>query len=76
MMIKLLPSKYNSDVFFSDFNAYWTNKTEDELARELLVKSACYGCAQAIILHPIDKDWIVKDPTQDGEWWVDERDPN
>jgi len=65
-MMSLLLTRYNRDVFFSDFNAYWANKTDDELARDLLVQSTCYGCAQAVVFHPIDRDWIVNGPIGDG----------
>ena len=65
---------YDRDRFYSDFNAYWAGKTQDELVEGLFAPNACYECAQAVVLHPIDKKWIVKDPTKVVEWWADSED--
>ncbi|MBN2272064.1 MAG: hypothetical protein JXN61_15730 [Sedimentisphaerales bacterium] len=67
---------YTRNDFYSDFNSYWAGKSKEGLLASLLISATCYGCAEAIVFHPIDENWIVKDPTKVGEWWADKEDRN
>lgn len=65
------------DELQKDFLEFWKQKGEDELWDLLLLKKIVPCCSQALLKHPIDKGFVVKNPLTDGRWWnrVEERCP-
>jgi hypothetical protein len=62
-----------------DFNSFWSCKTEDELLDLMFLKKPVLdlglpnahtpGCSGAIVIHPVGKDKIKKNPLEIGKWW-------
>lgn len=62
-----------------DFNSYWSGKSEDELLSLMFLKKPVLNlglsnareprCSGAIVIHPVGKEKIIKNPLDIGNWW-------
>jgi hypothetical protein len=52
-----------------DFHNFWKNKSRNELWDLLFLNTYVDGCTDILLDHPLESNWIVKNPIKDGKWW-------
>ena len=51
------------------FRNFWESKTEEELWDLLFLEGTVEGCTSVLLCHPLENNWIVRNPIQEGKWW-------
>ena len=52
-----------------NLDEYWQNMTPKQLWDRLFIEYWGQPCYQVLILHPINKSWIIENPLKDTNWW-------
>lgn len=51
------------------FNTYWEDKSPEDLWDCLFLDKLVPACNQILLQHPVDDDWVIKNPLEKGRWW-------
>lgn len=52
-----------------NFKDFWEKKSEQELWDNLFMETFVDGCTDVLLLHPLEKSWITRNPIEEGKWW-------
>jgi len=63
----------------NEFNIFWSGKTTEDLLNLMFLKNPVFdlglpnartpGCSGALVIHPVDRQKIIKNPLEIGIWW-------
>ena len=69
--VKKSPAKSHQVIekYKQQFENFWKEMSEEDLWDRLFLNDIVPECTQVLLKHPIDDDWVIRNPLEEGKWW-------